>query len=388
MDDFSTDQGTSEINATVARVLLELREEIIRDWVERAQKHIDSASDVERPILVNTLPAFIDNLAEALSPSHPRKDATDSNTVAQEHGGERARMTHYGADQLLYEYQILREVLLEKLAGKVELNKNQREVIQRSFDYSIRQAVLAFSIMQSRLREHFVAALTHDLRNPLGATKMSLEVILSTLEDIEDENLRKDLTSLVSRAMNNTRRADRLIQNLLDVAVLHAGEDVHLNLVECDLFAIVHEVIKELSARDQSRIHIKGHTARGIWDPDALRRAVENLVSNALKYGTVGTPVNIAVSVANERAMLTVHNEGEPIPASGIENLFQVFNRSQSAKKGIQKGWGIGLALVRAVAEAHGGNISVDSSKERGNTFGFDIPVDARPFRKKKVKEN
>lgn len=377
MSDFSTDQGMKDANAGVARVLNELRDEIMTEWCDRTRNEVQLAHDLDEPILVNTLPAFIDNLAEALSPTHERITATDSNNIAQAHGGERARMTQYGPDQLLIEYQILRDVLVEKLSARVALSSHHHRTIQLSFDESIRKAVLAFSVVQARLREHFVATLTHDLRNPLGASKMALEIIMTTLSEITDETLRQDLQALVTRALNNTRRADRLIQNLLDATVLHAGQKMHLNLSECDMLTITNDVISDLSARDQNRIQVSGKTVRGVWDADALRRAIENLVNNALKYGKPDRPITIKIETAHRRAALFIHNESDAIPPHELPNLFDVFARAESAKAGSKKGWGIGLALVRAVCEAHGGSIGVDSTKERGTTFTIDIPMDA-----------
>jgi signal transduction histidine kinase len=78
--------------------------------------------------------------------------------------------------------------------------------------------------------------------------------------------------------------------------------------------------------------------------------------------------------------LLSVHNEGEPIPLEQIECIFQVFRRAVAAKEGNKEGWGIGLPYVRNVAESHGGSVAVDSAAGRGTTFLIDIPTDSRPF--------
>ncbi|HET9450512.1 MAG TPA: ATP-binding protein, partial [Aggregicoccus sp.] len=80
------------------------------------------------------------------------------------------------------------------------------------------------------------------------------------------------------------------------------------------------------------------------------------------------------------RAQVAVHNEGSYIPAEQQESLFQAFLRSEEAERSPQRGWGLGLPLVRAVAEAHGGSIEVASDPQRGTTFTLDLPLDARPF--------
>jgi signal transduction histidine kinase len=78
--------------------------------------------------------------------------------------------------------------------------------------------------------------------------------------------------------------------------------------------------------------------------------------------------------------LLSVHNEGEPIPPEQIECIFQVFRRTVAAKEGNKEGWGIGLPYVRNVAESHGGSVAVDSAINRGTTFTIDIPLDSRAY--------
>ena len=117
----------------------------------------------------------------------------------------------------------------------------------------------------------------------------------------------------------------------------------------------------------------------GVWDRQALRRAVENLLGNAVKYGEPDTPVTVTLASANERMTLMVHNQGRPIPIEEEEGIFQVFRRAEAAQGGMP-GWGIGLPFVRSVAESHGGSVGVDSGAERGTTFTIDLPLDAGPF--------
>jgi signal transduction histidine kinase len=78
--------------------------------------------------------------------------------------------------------------------------------------------------------------------------------------------------------------------------------------------------------------------------------------------------------------LLSVHNQGDPIPPDQVESVFQVFRRAKAAKEGNKQGWGIRMPYVRSVAESHGGSIDLDSAEERGTTFAIDIPLDSRPF--------
>jgi signal transduction histidine kinase len=118
----------------------------------------------------------------------------------------------------------------------------------------------------------------------------------------------------------------------------------------------------------------------GHFAADSLRRAIENLVNNAVKYGESGRPVAVAVHQRHDRAVVLVHNHGGAIPADQQESLFRVLQRSTDAEASGKRGWGLGLTQVRGAAEAHGGSVTVNSLPELGTTFTIDIPIDARPF--------
>jgi signal transduction histidine kinase len=107
---------------------------------------------------------------------------------------------------------------------------------------------------------------------------------------------------------------------------------------------------------------------------------VENLVTNAVKYGSPDTLITVRISSHEARVILSVHNDGPPIPVEEQKGLFLPFRRSEAARASVQRGWGLGLALVRSVAEAHGGSIGLDSAPGTGTTFTIDVPQDARPF--------
>jgi signal transduction histidine kinase len=143
---------------------------------------------------------------------------------------------------------------------------------------------------------------------------------------------------------------------------------------------VAREIHEQSTAVHGPRLKIIGEPVRGWWDEDAIRRSLENLIGNAVKYGANNTPITIRIASYHGRVMLSVHNEGKAIPSDQLETVFQVYQRAKLAREGSTLGWGIGLPYVRSVGESHGGSIGVDSDDERGTTFIIDIPVDARPF--------
>ena len=357
-----------------ARRMLELREEVLSEWAERVRQTIKEAGQLPQPILIDTFPALYDTIAEIITPGHRRKGDDESNTVSTEHGGERARLTNYNMHSVISEYQILKGAIFDVLkANGVQLTDREAHLISIYIDDSIRESVKAFNLAQTVLREKFYAALTHDLRNPLSNAHMAAQFI----ERSSDLPKIKEFAGLITA---NLKRMDGMIQDLLDSAKFQNGERLRLRLEEFDMQRVAKEVCLQFSAMHGPRFELLPQSVTGWWDREAIKRALENLVGNALKYGADDTPIRMSIETAQGRVIVSVHNEGEPIPSEQIESIFQIFQRAATAREGDKEGWGIGLQYVRSVAESHGGSVAVDSAAPRGTTFIIDIPVDARPF--------
>jgi signal transduction histidine kinase len=364
----------SEKLSPTARRMLELRDEVLVEWGKRLRQTIQEAEQLPHPILINTFPALYDNLAQAISPGYPRATGDEGNTVASEHGGERARLTHYNAHSVISEYQILRWTIFDVLKlHDVQLTDHEVFVINVSIDESIRESVNAFALAQTALRERFVAALTHDLRNPLSTAHGFAELIKQSSDQAQ-------IKEFAGRITASLRRMDDMLQDLLDSVTFQSGERLQLRIEEFEIQEVAKEVCDQFTVVHGPRFQVLGSAARGWWDREAIKRAIENMVGNAVKYGHPDTPIRLQVDSENERMFLSVHNEGEPIPPEQVECIFQVFGRAVAAKEGNKEGWGIGLPYVRNVAESHGGSVTVDSAAGRGTTFLIDIPMDSRPF--------
>lgn len=358
----------------VAERMLTLREDVFSEWMRRVRAEVKQATTLSEPILVNTLPTMFDNLVQAISDQHPRDGASvNAPTVGSEHGGERARLTNYDIAAVIAEYQHFRWTTFDVLQQNgVTLTDAEVRLIHNAIDVTIRDAVTAFSLAQSVFRERFVAAVAHDLRTPLGAISLASELIRLSTEP-------KHMHEMAGNILSHVKRMDRMLQDLLDAVAFQAGERLSLRLTEFDIWEVIREACAP-NVTDNHTVHLEGSSVRGWWDRDNLKRAVENLVSNAVKYGDAGKPITIRTLAYHQRLVLTVHNEGNPIPPDQQESVFQVFQRTKMAKEGSKRGWGIGLPYLRSVAESHGGSIGVDSAEDRGTTFTIDIPIDARPY--------
>lgn len=224
------------------------------------------------------------------------------------------------------------------------------------------------------VRERFVALLAHDLRGPLSVVVTSAQLIAARPQSVVD---RPELALRVRRA---AQRMEAMIRDLLDANSVRAGGRLAITAVPCDLVEIVNEALSDLD--DAGRLRVKAslpERLEGVWAPEEVRRAVWNLVTNALKYGPAGTAVAVDACSDGDAVQLAVHNEGPPIPPEEQSRIFEPFGRARGAAA-VAGGWGLGLTLVRGCAEAHGGQLVLTSMPERGTTFTLRLPRDARPY--------
>lgn len=216
------------------------------------------------------------------------------------------------------------------------------------------------------LREGFVMALTHDLRTPLSAARMNAQM---ALRQGPDDALSKRLFKIVEYI----DRADELITNILDANRIASGNPLPMSLQWCFLDEVLKEACDELSAVHGSRFSMEVEKVNGYWDRSSIKRIVVNLANNAIKYGSDGHKITIKGKQHSNHTIISVHNFGNPIPIDEQKDIFSPYKRS--SHEASLKGWGIGLTLVKGLAEAHGGTVEVISSQKEGTTFSVHLPL-------------
>jgi len=237
---------------------------------------------------------------------------------------------------------------------------------------------LKTSVQQLReerdLPEQFVAALSHDLRTPLAAAKIGAQVLGK--KSNEPEAVRR-LASLISDCVD---RADQMIGDLLDANRVSAGGKLALRIEPCVLNDLAVHTVEELKTLLGDHFIVRASASiEGWWSATALSRILENLCNNAIKYWDAEAPVTISLSLEGEVVQMAVHNEGPPIPPADVATLFEQHRRTAGARASGKPGWGLGLALVRGLAESHRGSVRMPSTAEEGTTFWVSLPRDARP---------
>lgn len=242
-------------------------------------------------------------------------------------------------------------------------------LLNRAQEETARQAVAVGELKEERaLRETFLSMLTHDLRTPLSAAKLFAETLA------ESPNAAVPSEHLPRKIIDNIERADRMIVDLLDANRIKAGERIPFKTSLCEIGAIVAKTVEELRQSLGKRLLLDAtEGCAGLWSESVVRRIIENLVSNAAKYGTADTPITVRLRCLDDHAQIQVHNFGAELSEAEVESLFQIFHRSPSAEAGSQSGWGIGLALVEGLAKSHGGSVRVESGAGAGTCFTVEL---------------
>jgi signal transduction histidine kinase len=354
-----------------AAALIQNKETISSSFVERMQGMLGANSQQSRPMTIDTLPEFLTEIAIALSPAYSHESETN---IAVQHGVVRAKLSNYSLTSLIKEYQILREILSETLGAlATPPSPPEWRTVHRCIDLAIAEAAAAFVQVHELLREQFTATLTHDLRGPLEAINNYLELIRRAGDRIEQRS------HFVARAMQNVERINLMIEDVLDASRAGAGERMSIRPRSCDLAAELRELVDEFTLREGERFVFESPAELlGYCDCERVRQALQNLLSNAMKYGSTEGPITVRILPVASRVHISVHNFGDPIPPEAREQLFLAYKRSIAAQQSGRRGWGLGLVLVHAIAEAHGGTVLLESGADHGTTFTLDILQDAR----------
>jgi signal transduction histidine kinase len=226
-------------------------------------------------------------------------------------------------------------------------------------------------------RRALIAAISHDLRTPLASIRAMTEALIDGVVTAPDEVLRYHQST-----RSEVERLSRMVDDLFQLAQLEANV-LPLQLRSVSLRDIAAEVVEAMRARAHSEglelTLTEGEALRPTMvDGTLLERAIGNLISNAIEGSRPGGAVVLEVVDHHDTQILRVSDSGSGIEESELARIWEPFYRTERARTrrpGQRDGAGLGLAIVRGVAEAHGGRVSVRSHPGRGSTFSFEIPA-------------
>lgn len=224
------------------------------------------------------------------------------------------------------------------------------------------------------LKSNFVASVSHELRNPIGAIQQSISVILDKTAGPLTEYQERFLTN----ALKNLRRLSGLIDDLLDLAKFEAKK-MELKYEQASINKIVTEVFETMSTWAKNKDitllkNIQASLPEISLDPDRIIQVLINLISNAIKFTPNGGTITVAAEQKGELVELRVIDTGEGIDEKDLNKIFDKFQQVGKKSRGVT-GTGLGLAIVKEIVHLHGGEITVTSKIGEGTTFHVTLPM-------------
>ena len=287
---------------------------------------------------------------------------------------------------VIAEYRALRASVLRlwrESASQPDLNDfDDITHFDESLDQSLARGVGSYSKRIDESRQMFLAILSHDLRNPLNTIRMAAQVVAL-------QNKTPATADAISMITRNTDAMMQLIGDLIDFASSGLGSAMPLNRGPVNLEKLCREVLDSCRITHPERtlrFH-SGGDVNGVWDAGRIRQVVSNLMGNAIQHGSLQGPIDLSVtskrtdsagpSPDGSTVVLSVHNEGTPIPPDLLPNIFDPLKRYATRESAAQRNpgsIGLGLYIVREIVVAKGGTVTVTSTAEEGTTFTVRIP--------------
>ena len=226
-----------------------------------------------------------------------------------------------------------------------------------------------------RRRDEFLAMISHELRNPVGAVLNAIDAIRKSNTQFDEEH------DVIHRQIIHMAR---LLDDLLDVARIQHNK-IELRKETVALDALSDEVLEALQHQFEARDQLLHATACDepllvFGDPARLKQAQVNLLTNASKYAPVGGDVWYEIGRCGEEAVITVRDSGDGIPAELLDSIFDLFVQADNTLDRSSGGMGVGLSLARSIIEAHDGNLVAESEGPgKGSTFRVRLPLTDKP---------
>ena len=257
---------------------------------------------------------------------------------------------------------------------------NARVDIRKNYAAEVEELALAFNNMASSLqkseyqRQEFVANVSHELKTPMTTIGGYVDGIL---DGTIPEEKRRHYMQIVS---DETKRLSRLVRSMLDISQLQREQGipeekkVRFDLEECAGQVLITFEQKILSKDLQVEVEMPEHPVYTLANQDYITQVIYNLVDNAVKFCPVGGTLGLRIREGNDKAYISVYNDGQTIPAEELPLVFDRFHKIDKSRTQNRDSWGLGLYIVKTIVCSHGENISVSSQSGR-TEFTFTMPL-------------
>jgi len=240
------------------------------------------------------------------------------------------------------------------------------------------QRLLEETVKYDKLKTEFIANMSHELRTPLNiifSTAQLFNILISKGENLNSDKIRNYTNSI----KQNCYRLLRLVNNLIDMTKIDSGF-MNLELKNGDIVQVAEEITQSTAEYVQymSRTIIFDTDVEEkpmAFDAEKLERILLNLISNATKFTNPGDKINVTLYDKDKHIIISVKDTGRGIPEEKLSQLFQRFKQIDPLLNRSHEGSGIGLSIVKALVEMHGGTIEVKSKYGEGTEFIICLPA-------------
>ena len=255
-----------------------------------------------------------------------------------------------------------------------------RVEIRKNYSAEVEELALAFNNMASSLekseyqRQEFVANVSHELKTPMTTIGGYIDGIL---DGTIPEDRSRQYMQVVS---SETKRLSRLVRSMLDISQLQQEKGipeekkVRFDLEECAGQVLITFEQKITSKDLQVEVDMPEHPVYTLANQDYITQVIYNLVDNAVKFCPIGGTLGLRIREGNDKAYISIFNDGQTIPAEELPLVFDRFHKIDKSRSQHREGWGLGLYIVKTIVCSHGENISVSSHDGR-TEFTFTMPL-------------
>jgi signal transduction histidine kinase len=359
---------------------------IIEQWEIFARTLVPASDDMSPRSLRNHIKDILAFIADDLESfqtdfeqekkSEGKKPKNHENSAAEIHASLR-QSGGFSMDQMVSEFRALRAsvIRLWKAQMTEATNADVSDLIRfnESLDQAVTEAISYYTKTVDQSRDLFLGILSHELRDPIGAMKMSADLALHI------GALNERQTMLMSQVVISAGRAIEIINNLLDLTRSRLGSGLQVIKNTMDMAFVSRQLVDEMRAMHPSctfQLEISGET-EGKWDKARIGQVFSKLLGNAVQYGFKDLPIGVTIKGEQEAVSVSVHNDGVPISPNAIGGIFDSLTRGggeRSANDGETTNLGLGLYITKEIISAHGGKVGVTSSEKNGTTFTATFP--------------
>lgn len=243
-------------------------------------------------------------------------------------------------------------------------------IVVSTFASKVREQII--QRQTEKLHSALLSSISHDLKTPLVSITGALTALLDEKSNLDTQHIRE----LLETARGESDRLNRIVNNLLDMTKMES-EVLRISKKPCDLRDLIGACLEQLKDKIGSRdikIDIPKDFPEIAVDFPFMLKAFFNVIDNALKYSSDGSPLEIRATFVQRKVQVKIRDYGMGIPREDLKRIFEKFYRAERSQDVL--GTGLGLCISKGIIEAHGGTISVESTPGKGSTFTVELPLE------------